>query len=152
MKPLEPLKPLELLEPSYEQIHIVKTSWKPFRRIDPKLVGDVFYSKLFMEHPSLRKMFSRNMEEQYLKLFDMVNIFIARLSELDRLETDIVLLARRHVQYGVKPEHYSAVGCALIWTIKQGMGRDWVPDVANAWIACYRRLSSIMINASKETV
>ena len=143
---------MEHMEPTYEQIELVKSSWKPFRRIDPKLVGDVFYSKLFFEHPSLRKMFSRNMEEQYHKLFEMVNIFIARLTDIDKLESDISLLARRHLQYGVKDEHYSAVGCALLWTIKQGMGRDWVPDVANAWIACYTRLSSIMINASKKSV
>lgn len=138
------------MEPTIEQIQIVKSSWKPFRRIDPKLVGDVFYSKLFVEHPALRKMFSRNLEEQYQKLFEMVNIFIARLTELDKLEADVSLLARRHVHYGVKPEHYNAVGGALLWTIKQGMGRDWVPEVANAWIACYTRLSTIMINAAKQ--
>lgn len=134
--------------PTLEQIQLVKNSWRPFRRIDPKLVGDVFYSKLFIEHPSLQRLFSSNMDEQYHKLFDMVNIFIARLTDMDKLETDMALLARRHVHYGVKKEHYSAVGNALIWTVKQGLGKDWAPAIADAWIACYTKLSAIMIRAT----
>jgi hypothetical protein len=37
-----------------EQVALVKRTWRIFRDIDPVLVGDVFYSKLFVEHPSLK--------------------------------------------------------------------------------------------------
>lgn len=131
-----------------DQIRLIKSSWGPFRRIDPKLVGDVFYSKLFIENPALRRMFSRNMDDQYHKLIEMVNIIVARLHQIDELAGDIAALARRHVQYGVKVEHYTAVGSALLWTIQQGMGRDWNPQVAEAWTACYGILSDTMISAS----
>lgn len=131
-----------------EQIQLVKSSWGPFRRIDPKLIGDVFYSKLFMEHPSLRRLFPKNMEEQYQKLLAMVNLIVGRLNQIDKLTDDISEMARRHVHYGVKAEHYTAVGNALFWTLEQGMGKDWVPEVQKAWTACYTILSDTMINAS----
>ena len=131
-----------------EQIQLVKSSWGPFRRIDPKLVGDVFYSKLFMEHPGLRRLFPKDMDEQYLKLLAMVNLIVGRLNQLDKLTDDISDMARRHVSYGVKAEHYTAVGDALLWTLEQGMGRDWVPEVQQAWAACYSVLADTMINAS----
>lgn len=131
-----------------EQIQLVKSSWGPFRRIDPKLIGDVFYSKLFMEHPSLRRLFPKDMEEQYQKLLAMVNLIVGRLNQIDKLTDDISEMARRHVHYGVKAEHYTAVGNALFWTLEQGMGKDWVPEVQKAWTACYTILSDTMINAS----
>ncbi|PZR29610.1 MAG: hemoglobin [Citrobacter freundii] len=131
-----------------EQIQLIKSSWSPFRRIDPKLVGDVFYSRLFLEHPYLRKLFPKNMEEQYQKLLAMMNLIVGRLNQLDKLTEDIKALARRHVRYGVKAEHYTAVGNALLWTLEQGMGKDWRPEVRDAWTACYTILSDTMINAS----
>jgi hemoglobin-like flavoprotein len=51
-----------------EQIKIVKQSWRIFRSIDPAIVGDLFYSKLFADNPQVKKMFPKNMEEQYKKL------------------------------------------------------------------------------------
>jgi nitric oxide dioxygenase len=131
-----------------EQIQLVKSSWGPFRRIDPKLVGDVFYSKLFMEHPGLRRLFPKDMDEQYQKLLAMVNLIVGRLNQLDKLTDDISSMARRHVSYGVKAEHYAAVGNALLWTLEQGMGKDWIPEVQQAWMSCYTILSDTMINAS----
>jgi len=131
-----------------EQIQLVKKSWSPFRRIDPKLVGDVFYSRLFMEYPGLRRLFPKDMEEQYQKLLAMVNLIVGRLNDPDNLIEDIGALAQRHVSYGVKAEHYTAVGNALLWTLEQGMGKEWVPEVREAWVACYTILSDTMIHAS----
>jgi hemoglobin-like flavoprotein len=51
-----------------EQIQLVKQSWKLLRNIDPAIVGDLFYSKLFADNPQVKKMFPKNMKEQYKKL------------------------------------------------------------------------------------
>lgn len=134
-----------------EQIQLVKKTWGPFRRIDPKLVGDVFYSRLFMDNPTLRRLFPKDMDEQYQKLLAMVNVIVGRLNQLDKLGEDIAAMARRHVSYGVRPEHYAAVGNALLWTLEQGMGKDWNAEVREAWTACYTVLADTMINASYST-
>lgn len=131
-------------------ILLIKRSWRVFREMDPAVIGDAFYSKLFSYNPSLRKMFPSNMSLQYQKLMDMFNTIIARLDKLDDLTNEISAMAQRHVRYGVRPAHYKLVGNALLWTLKQGLGNDWTPEVANAWTKCYALLSEAMILASEE--
>lgn len=130
------------------QIFLVKKSWIEFQRIDPVLVGDVFYSKLFMISPRLKHMFHISTEEQSKKLVEMLNMIVGRLDRFNELTQDIKTLALRHVGYGVKPEHYDAVGVALIWTLQQGLGKDWNEEVRKAWTECYALLSGTMIEAA----
>ena len=134
-----------------EQIKLVKQSWKLFRNIDPALVGDLFYSKLFTDNPQVKKMFPKDMTQQYNKLIDMITVIVIRLDHLDMLTGDIAAMAQRHVGYGVKTEHYKLVGDALLWTLEKGLGHDWTPEVKDAWETCYNLLAGIMITASSET-
>ena len=131
-----------------EQIALVKKTWKVFRGIDPVLIGDVFYSKLFVEAPHLRSMFRITRAEQSKKLIEMLNTIIARLDRLDELTKDIRELAMRHAGYGVKPSHYRQVGVALLWTLQQGLGSDWNKEVEAAWESCYKILADTMIEAA----
>lgn len=134
-----------------EQIVLVKKTWKVFRGISPETVGDLFYSKLFADNPSLRKMFPTNMQQQYQKLIDMLNVVIIRLDKLDELSEEIAAMAQRHVQYGVRPAHYKLVGTALLWTLQKGLGTDWNEDVKTAWATCYKILADTMINSGSLT-
>jgi len=134
-----------------EQIKLVKQSWKLFRNKEPALVGDLFYSKLFADNPSLRKMFPKNMDQQFQKLVDMLSGIVSRLDSLDQLTEDIAAMALRHTGYGVKPAHYKLVGESLLWTLGKGLGKEWVPELKEAWETCYNMLSSTMIAASEET-
>jgi len=131
-----------------EQISTIKRTWRLIRQVDPILVGDLFYSKLFTDNPSLRNMFPAPMDEQYLKLINMMNILVARLDRLDELNDDIAAMARRHRGYGVRPAHYKMTGKALLWTLQQGLGKDWTDEVKEAWTSCYSILSATMISAS----
>ncbi len=134
-----------------EQIVLVKKTWKVFRSISPATVGDLFYSKLFTDNPSLRKMFPGDMQQQYQKLIDMLNAVIIRLDKLDELTEEITVMAQRHVQYGVRPAHYKLVGAALLWTLQKGLGTDWNEEVKNAWVTCYKILADTMIKSSSLT-
>lgn len=133
---------------THQEVLLVKNSWKIFQAINPVLVGDVFYTKLFMTAPKLRHLFSTSKEEQSKKLIEMLNVIVGRLNRLDELTEDIRQLALRHAGYGVKAEHYNAVGMALLWTLEKGLGKDWTKDVEDAWVACYTILADTMINAS----
>jgi len=130
-----------------DQIILVQKTWKIFRSIKPLVIGDVFYTKLFMIQPEFKKMFPVAMDEQYKKLIEMISIIVARLERLNELTDDIAALGQRHIGYGVKPEHYKIVGKALLWTLQQGLGSDWTKEVEEAWIKCYTLLSEAMINA-----
>lgn len=131
-----------------EQIILIKKSWSFFREVDPVLVGDVFYSKLFLDAPQLKHLFHIPMDQQARKLIDMLTVIVGRLDHPEELTEDIKQLALRHVTYGVKAAHYQAVGAALLWTLQYGLGKDWNEDVKEAWAALFRNLSNTMINAA----
>lgn len=132
-----------------QQVLQVQKTWRLFRGIKPELIGDVFYSKLFADKPALRKMFKHPIEAQYKKLIDMVSLLIGRLHQLDLINEDLIQLAKRHVGYGVKEEHYQMVGDALMWTLEHGLGKDWNNQVKEAWRICYKTLSDTMIDATR---
>jgi hemoglobin-like flavoprotein len=134
-----------------DQIQLVKKTWRVFRGINPATVGDLFYSKLFADNPSLRKMFPADMQQQYQKLIDMLNAIVIRLDKLEELTDEIAAMAQRHVEYGVRPAHYKLVGNALLWTLQKGLGNDWTPEVKTAWVTCYTILADCMINSTSET-
>jgi hemoglobin-like flavoprotein len=48
------------------------------------------------------------------------------------------------VSYGVTNEQYSSVGSALIWTLEQGLGTDFTPEVREAWTTVYALLADTM--------
>jgi hemoglobin-like flavoprotein len=130
------------------QITLVKNTWKLFRDIDPVVVGDVFYSKLFLDFPQAKPMFHTAAPVQSRKLIEMINIIVGRLDRMEELTEEIERLAIRHVGYGVKPAHYELVGKALLWTLQQGLGKDWNDEVESAWTACYVLISETMIQAA----
>lgn len=128
------------------QIQLVKKSWRLLRLIPPEMVADTFYSKLFYDHPELRRMFPKEMNEQYTKLIDMLSSIISRLEDLESYQKEIEGLARRHVGYGVQPKHYAIVGEALLWTLEKGLGNDWDQETAEAWGMCYQIVADQMQN------
>ena len=74
----------------------------------------------------------------------MLNMIVARLDFPDTVNDDLKYLGERHVRYGVKPHHYEAVGQSLIWTLEQGLGKDWNEEIRDAWTACYAMISMKM--------
>ena len=130
-----------------QQVALVQNSWRLLRDVDPQKIGDLFYGKLFLDHPEVRRMFPKDMGDQHLKLIAKFNVIVARLDRLGEIKDEIAALARRHVEYGVVPKQYAYVGDALLWTLERGLGDDWTPAVANAWKACYTLLSAAMLES-----
>ena len=133
-----------------KQITLVKKSWGLLRNVDPVLLGDVFYRKLFIDDPALKSLFHSSREEQAKKLVEMLSLIILRLDRLDTIEQEITALAKRHVGYGTTEKHYDEAGSALIWTLKQGLREEWNEELEEAWLACYTHLASVMIAATKQ--
>ena len=110
--------------------------------------AQLFYGRLFEIAPEVRPMFKDDMAAQKDKLMTALATVIASLRNLETIVPTIEDLARRHVEYGVKPEHYQPVGAALLWTLEQGLGDGFTPDVREAWSKAYTVLSDTMIGAA----
>lgn len=105
----------------------------------------MFYDRLFEIAPVVKVMFPADLSEQRKKLMATLAVVVNGLSDLESILPAASALAKRHVAYGVKPEHYPVVGSALLWTLEKGLGSAWAPDVAAAWTAAYGTLSDFMI-------
>ena len=46
---------------------------------------------------------------------------------------------------------FSALAEALLWTFEQGLGKNFTPDVKDAWGVVYALLANIMKDATKAT-
>ncbi|MEO6286004.1 MAG: globin domain-containing protein [Dyadobacter sp.] len=128
-----------------QQVRLVKHTWKLLREVNPILLGDVFYGRLFFMYPFLRPLFKGPMDAQYRKFFDMLSLIVARIDLPDTLGQEIAALAQSHKGYGVQPSHYEDVKAALLWTLEVGLGNDWNDEVGKAWEACYNGLAHLML-------
>jgi nitric oxide dioxygenase len=59
-------------------------------------------------------------------------------------------LGVRHLNYGVKPKDYDAVGASLLWTLEQGLGEAYTPEVKAAWTSAFSLIANAMIGATAE--
>jgi len=128
-----------------DEIVLVKRSWRLLRDIDPSIIAATFYGKLFTDKPALRRLFPKEMNLQHQKLMDMINTIVARLDNTGNMDNEIISMGKRHTGYAVKPDHYKTVGIAFIWTLEQGLGPDFTPEVKDAWIKCYNEISRLML-------
>jgi hemoglobin-like flavoprotein len=114
--------------------------------------ADLFYNRLFELDPALRPLFKGDMKEQGRKLMDMINIAVKGLDDLDKIVPAVRALGQRHGGYGVKDKDYDTVATALLWTLEQGLGNDFTPEVKAAWVEVYLLLSGVMKDASAKTM
>jgi len=126
------------------QIDLVQSS---FARVSPiaDTVASLFYARLFDIAPEVRSLFKRDMKEQGRKLTTALGLVVKGLKNLDAILPAVRSLAVKHVGYGVRAEHYPPVGEALLWTLEQGLGPDFTPEVRDAWLEAYAILSGAMI-------
>ena len=132
-------------------IELVKGSWAMVAKMDMETVGGLFYNRLFEIMPEVKPMFSRSsIPEQSKKLLTMLSYVISKLDKLEDILDEVAKLARRHTQYGVIDEHYTAVGIALLWTLEQGLGEKWNEELKAAWTEVYMTLAGAMMASQKE--
>jgi hemoglobin-like flavoprotein len=134
------------------QITLVQESFAMVAPIAEVAAG-LFYNRLFELDSNLRPLFKEtDMKEQGKKLMGMLAMVVNGLSRLDELEPAVATLGRRHVDYYVRPEDYRTVGTALLWTLEQGLGDAFTPEVKDAWSAAYGVLATVMQGAHAQTV
>ena len=108
----------------------------------------LFYQKLFELDPKLLSLFAGDMEEQGQKLLKMIATAVQALDRLEEIVPVVQDLGARHARYGVKEKDYDTVGTALLWTLQQGLDKQFTPEVQEAWTTVYGVLSATMKGAA----
>ena len=98
--------------------------------------------------PALKPLFKGDMKAQGRKLMGMISTAVNGLTNLPAIVPAVQDLGRRHVKYGVKDKDYDTVAGALVWTLGQGLGESFTPDVKEAWVTAYGVLAKTMKDAA----
>lgn len=131
------------------QIDMVKQSFAQVAPIADE-AGALFYNRLFTLDPSLQGLFKEDIAVQSRKLMQMLATAVNGLDKLETIVPAVQALGARHVRYGVTEAHYDTVAAALLWTLEQGLGAGFTPQVREAWGAAYSILAGAMKAAARE--
>ena len=129
------------------EVGLIKASWAAVEPI-ADTAAELFYGRLFALDPALQRLFRRtDMAAQRKVLMQTLAVVVKSRDRLDQIVPAVQALGRRHASYGVRAEHYDTVGAALLWTLEQGLGDAFTPEVRGAWTEAYGTLASVMIDA-----
>jgi hemoglobin-like flavoprotein len=101
-----------------EQISAIQESFAKVAPISEQAAA-LFYGRLFEIAPQVKPLFRGDMMEQGRKLMGTLAVVVNGLSNLPAILPAASALAKKHVTYGVKAEHYTPVGEALLWTLER---------------------------------
>jgi len=128
-----------------DQVALIQHSLAKVHPISEEAAA-LFYGRLFEIAPDVQPLFRGDIREQGRKLMATLAVIAGGLADLESILLAASALARKHVGYGVRAEHYGPVGVALLWTLERALGAEWTTDLAAAWTDVYTLLSEYMID------
>lgn len=105
------------------------------------------YERLFAD-PAVKTMFDEAAQEsgeQPRRLAAAILAYAQNIDKLEALTAPVMRMAARHVETGVKPEHYPLVAEALLPAIRDILGDAATDEVLAAWGEAYWALAEILI-------
>ena len=133
---------------SPETIAIVKST-APALQQHGLAITQRMYERLFAD-PAIKALFNQAAQEsgeQPKRLAAAILAYAKNVDNLGALTQAVERMAQRHVEAGVRPEHYPAVAAALLPAIKDVLGDAVNQIVLDAWGEAYWFLADILIEA-----
>lgn len=116
-------------------------------------ITTAMYARLF-ENKDIEAMFDRAAQtsgEQPKRLAAAILAYAKNIDKLQNLGTAVSRMVARHIDTGVKAEHYPYVANALLPAIRDVLGEDIATDeVLAAWGEAYWMLADILIAAEAQ--
>jgi hemoglobin-like flavoprotein len=129
-------------------LHALETSFDLIAPRGEELI-DEFYARLFQTSPAVMPLFAgTDMQRQKAMLLGTLVLLRKSLRDLDAIVPTLRKLGARHVAYGAQPEHYAAVGAALIGAMAAIAGPAWLPTHETAWRQAYAIVAATMLDGA----
>lgn len=132
-------------------IAIVKST-APSLRQHGLAITKRMYERLFVNE-AVKKMFDQAAQEsgeQPRRLAQAILAYAENIDRLQALEAPVARMVARHVEVGVKAEHYPFVADALLPAIRDILGEAATDEVLEAWGQAYWVLADILIGKEQE--
>ncbi|HAS39985.1 MAG TPA: hypothetical protein DCS93_05870 [Microscillaceae bacterium] len=129
-----------------QEIKLVRNSWANVL-LNREEAGNIFYKTLFGLSPEIRDLFKSDLKTQNQKLMSSITLIVTKLNKLDNLQQEVHFLAKRHLNYQVKPAYFYAFGEAFITMLATTFKKfnEWTPAMESAWMKVYQLISQAMI-------
>ena len=126
------------------QVLLVQSSFEHVLPI-ADVAGLLFYERIFTLALEARALFGDDIALQASRTMAAVKTAVDGLDDIEQVAPFLVRLGARHVRYGVVPEHFDLVGEAFLWTLEQGLGDAFTPEVHEAWVAAFGVIARAML-------
>lgn len=136
---------------SAETLATIKST-APLLAEQGKTITNLFYTKLFKQHPDLQHIFNMANQahgEQSRALADAVFMYATHINALQNLGPMVKHIAHKHASLQVAPEHYPIVGKFLLEAIQDHLGLPPDHAVLQAWAEAYAALADIFIRTEE---
>ncbi|XP_054652158.1 x globin [Dunckerocampus dactyliophorus] len=148
---------------SQDDIDMIKESWKVIRD-DIAKVGIIVFVRLFETHPECKDVFflfrdvkdlerlrtSHELRAHGLRVMSFIEKSVARLDQLERLETLAVELGKSHYHYNAPPKYYSYVGAEFISAVQPILKDRWTTELEEAWKTLFQYVTGLMKQGYEE--
>lgn len=129
-----------------DHIQLIKESWRVIQE-DIAKVGIIMFVRLFETHPECKDVFflfrdvedlerlrtSRELRAHGLRVMSFIEKSVARLDQLERLETLARELGKSHFRYNAPPKYYGYVGTEFICAVRPVLKDRWTDELEQAW-------------------
>jgi hemoglobin-like flavoprotein len=116
-------------------------------------ITTAMYARL-LQDPEIAALFDRAAQEsgeQPRRLAGAILAYAKNIDKLQNLGSAVQRMVARHVETGVRPEHYPHVAAALLPAIREVLGAEVATDdVLAAWGEAYWMLADILIAAEAQ--
>mgnify|MGYP003572286830 CR=1 FL=1 len=99
---------------------------------------NVFYELLLADPSSKSILRDLKLERQSRMIFRMLGNAIQGLTRPESAKAVLTKMGKRHLDFGVGPQNYSAVRVAMFGALEQVLGGEFKPYVRQAWEKQFR--------------
>lgn len=108
-----------------------------------------FYKRMFENNPEVKSLFNMDRQVSGEQPKALAMTILAAAQNVDNLSTLLPVIekiGKRHVEVGIRPEHYPIVGSNLLLAIKEVLGDAATDEIISAWGKTYEVIASVFID------
>jgi nitric oxide dioxygenase len=108
---------------------------------------DLTFTRLLDKSPELRPLFPDDLAPFKSRFARMLVWLMAHLHEPQKLRIELVDLGKKHLEAGVKAEHYPAMSEAILYAMATISADDWNEELAWDWHQTFDLMIHHMLRA-----
>ena len=111
-----------------------------------------FHDRLLELDPTMGELFHGPLAEQVRRLLQMLGLAVSGAQPLAKLGPEARQLGFRHANDHLKEKHLETVGEALLWTLANRLGADFMQEICNAWGNTYWMLAETVKAGARDAI